>query len=756
MKKFLLFCLSSLSCYTGGAQLLDPNQPEQQACSAIVLCGDSFTSPFSYQGEGTSIDLPGTPCGGGEAESMWIRLSITEPGSIVFTISPISVNDDYDFAVVDITEVGCDNMSSANVVACNFNNNNPGSNVDGVIGVNSTSTMPFVGSGSFGNSFCQQIDAAAGDVYLIMVNNFGDYVTGGISSGFTIDFTGSTAVFNEPPAPELEQILPQCDVSQSVTIQLNDNITCASIAPDGSDFSISPSGSIASAEGINCTGAVGYTNKVTVHFSSTLPNNDYTISAKLGTDGNTLLGLCGAELELPDQLNFHVGIDPIEFASIDSPACQIIRVYFNTPVACNTIAPNGSDFVLVGPSSIPIVSAVGTDCGNGFTQAVQINLASPISVDGLYKIRAQLGMDGTTVADTCGRVLPLNAEIPFYINSYNGLLTAKPDTIMCNIGSLVDLYAINNAPAPPSGFSYSWSPADGVTNPNILNTQALITSPLSHYVLTTKDAHNCYLRDSITIKVIPLNASLTPTSAEVCPGDGVLLQASGADHYTWYDNNYFTGTPADLSCPDCPNPIARPELGDHTFYVIASTDEGCRDTLQVDVLVNPAPEIMVSPADTIIKYGASISLSASGALDYFWTPAGNLSSGYGANPVATPLKNTDYMATGTNEFGCQDTATARIVIDYTNPNLIPSAFSPNGDGLNDVFRIENLKFEKLMAFQVYNRLGQLVFETLDPNEGWDGRVNEQPAAIDAYYYYIQLGYPNDRTEIYKGDVLLVR
>lgn len=757
MIRTLFFTAALFATQFCQAQLLDPNQPEQQACNAIVLCGDSFTSPFSYQGEGLTNELPSTPCGGGENESMWIRLNVTTGGSIVFTLSPLSVNDDYDFAVVDITTTGCENLSSANVVACNFNNNNPGSNVNGVIGINSTSTMPFVASGSFGNSFCQQIDAAAGDEYLIMISNFGDYVTGGISSGFTIDFTGSTAVFNEPPAPELEQILPQCDVSESVTIQLNDNITCASIATNGSDFTISPSGSITSVEGVNCTGATGYTNRVTLNFGSPLPNNDYTIIAQTGSDGNTLLGLCGAELELPDQLNFHVGIDPVQFASIDSPACQILTVHLNTAVACNTIAPNGSDFILVGPSTVPITSAVGTDCGNGFTQAVAITLATPIAVDGLYKIRAQLGQDGTTLADTCGRILPINAEIPFYVKSFNGLLSALPDSTICNINSMVDLYAINNGPVPPSGFNYQWSPASGVTNPNVLNTQAIIQTPIAHYVLSTIDANGCYLRDSVTIKVVPLNAGLNPTTAELCIGDGVILEASGAESYNWYDNSYFTGTPADLSCSSCPNPVASPEDGgSHTFYVIATSSAGCKDTLTAQVLVHPKPEVQVLPADTVIKYGESVTLYATGAQDYFWTPSGSLTSAYGPEPMATPLKPTDYVVTGTNQFGCPDTAIARVDIDYTNPRLIPSAFTPNGDGLNDEFKIVHLQFEKVLAFQIYNRYGQLVFETTNATEGWDGTIKGSPAAADAYYYFIQLGFPDDRTEIYKGDLTLIR
>src|SRR5690606_19196554 len=145
------------------------------------------------------MDRPATPGGGGEGHSMWIRLEVNTPGIIVFEIIPPSPNDDYDFAVVDITGGDCSSLSNTNVIRCNFNNNNPGSNVNGIIGLNTISTIDYVPSGSFGNSYCTQINANAGDVYLLMINNFGDYVTGGISSGFTLDFTGSTATFNQPP-----------------------------------------------------------------------------------------------------------------------------------------------------------------------------------------------------------------------------------------------------------------------------------------------------------------------------------------------------------------------------------------------------------------------------------------------------------------------------------------------------------------------------------------------------------------------------
>jgi gliding motility-associated-like protein len=760
LRSLLLAALSPLLVTSSiSAQLLPVNQPEQQSCDALVLCGNSFTTPYSYQGIGTSNNLPNTPCSGGEANSMWLRLNVNTAGTIVFTITPIASTDDYDFAVINATGItDCNNLTSAMVVACNYNNNYPGSNVNGVIGLNSTSTTPFVVAGNFGNSFCQQINANAGDSYLIMVNNFGHYSgSGTLSSGFTIDFTGSTAVFNQPPPPFLEQVLPLCDLSQEITIKLNDNILCSSIAPDGSDFSLSPSGSIQSVTGVNCSGLSGYTNKIKIEFNGILPNGDYTIHARTGTDGNTLLGLCNSPLALPDSLNFHVGIDPIAYLSIDSPACQFLKINLNTPAACNSIAANGSDFIVTGPSAVYIASATGTGCmPGGFTSSVQLTLSQPIAVDGLYKVRAMVGGDGNTVIDSCGRILPTGLEIPFTVNSFNGILQAYPDTTICNPGSTIDLYGINNGPPPTAGFEYNWTPSTGVQNPHALTTPATLQGMLNYYVLETIDKNGCYLRDSAKIKIKPLIASLAPQQASVCLDDPLQLVASGGNQYSWYDNPSLSSPATTLNCTNCPNPQALPPVGNTTYYVIVTNEAGCKDTLKSDVTINPLPVIESYPADTTIKYGKSAFLYAYGGVGYTWTPTRTLNDSYSPNPVATPLKTTEYVVIGANEFGCLGTDTSVVHVDFRDSVLIPNAFSPNGDGTNDVFRVENMQYQKLLEFRVFNRWGEQVFETTNMSKGWDGTVNGKPANVDVYYYLIRLGFADDLVQTYKGDVTLIR
>lgn len=753
-----LLCFWTAFCYSQkvSAQLLPPNQPEQDACQALQICGTTFTSPYGYQGIGLVSDLTGTPCGGGEGNSMWLRLEITSPGILVFTVAPLTPTDDYDMAVVDITSTGCSGFTSANVIRCNFNNNAPVYN-SGIIGLNTTSTINFVTAGTTGSSYLQQINANAGDVYLIMVNNFGTGPIYAPLSGFTIDFTGSTAVFNQPPPPKFLQVQPVCDLSQEITLQLNTNVLCSSIAPDASDFYLSPSGSIASVSGLNCTGPSGYTNKIKITFSSPLPNGDYSLHAQTGTDGNTLLGLCNSELVLPDSANFHVGLDPIAVLSIDSPACQHLRLNLNTPAACNSIAANGSDFIIVGPSPVSVASATGIGCvPGGFTSTVELTLSAPIAVDGLYKVRAQIGSDGNTLNDTCGRILPPMTEVPFVINSFNGLLQALPDTTVCNLESTVNLYAINNGPPPAGGFNYSWSPTTGIANPNSASTPVVIPYIRNYYVLETIDANGCYLRDSAKIIVSPFHGTLAPTKASICIDDPLPLRAGGGTYYNWYDNPSLSGSPAGLDCIDCPDPKATPPLGLNNYYVLVVTDEGCRDTLKTEITVNPKPVVESYPADTTIKYGQSIMLQAFGGEFYTWTPTATLNDSYSPNPVATPKETTAYEVTGANEYGCIAVDTSIVRIDYRNPVLIPNAFSPNGDGLNDVFGVENFKFERLLEFRVFDRWGKQVFNTTNPSEGWDGTVNGSPASQDVYYYIIRLGYGDDTVETYKGDVTLLR
>jgi gliding motility-associated-like protein len=174
-------------------------------------------------------------------------------------------------------------------------------------------------------------------------------------------------------------------------------------------------------------------------------------------------------------------------------------------------------------------------------------------------------------------------------------------------------------------------------------------------------------------------------------------------------------------------------------------------------VVPPFSFSSVSPVDTTIKYGDEVHLDARGnAIAWLWLPITYLNDPTLQSPTARPLENMTYEVVGLDQYGCRDTATVHINVEYQSNPVIPNAFSPNGDGLNDVFSIQHLQFDKLLEFKVYNRTGQVVFETHNPKQGWDGSYNGKPAAMDTYFYLVKIVPPGEKAVTYKGDISLIR
>ena len=151
-------------------------------------------------------------------------------------------------------------------------------------------------------------------------------------------------------------------------------------------------------------------------------------------------------------------------------------------------------------------------------------------------------------------------------------------------------------------------------------------------------------------------------------------------------------------------------------------------------------------------------LNADNAYHYMWTPDnGTLNNTNINDPIATPLVTTTYTVYGMSLYGCLDSATVTITVDDSLNGSIPNAFSPNNDGLNDVFRPIGAKFQRLVDFRIYNRWGQQIFYSNSIDKGWDGTFNGVPQDVGEYYYVIIASQPaTDENQTYKGDVILIR
>ena len=249
-------------------------------------------------------------------------------------------------------------------------------------------------------------------------------------------------------------------------------------------------------------------------------------------------------------------------------------------------------------------------------------------------------------------------------------------------------------------------------------------------------------------------APVLSSNAPVCEGTPLALYATDAMSgvtYLWTGPSGFSSTQQ--------NPVIyNTTLAMAGTYTATAINAGCNTTAFIDINIFPGVILTnVTPSQSVI-FGSTVQLNSWGAMYYAWTPDdGTLSNPAINDPVAHPINTTTYTVTGMNEWGCKDTASLTLSIEYTDTVLIPTAFTPNGDGNNDIFRIANTKDTKLVEFSIFNRWGQVVYNnTWNIRQGWDGTFNGMPADMGVYQYYIILARPNGENKIYKGDVTLIR
>jgi gliding motility-associated-like protein len=328
------------------------------------------------------------------------------------------------------------------------------------------------------------------------------------------------------------------------------------------------------------------------------------------------------------------------------------------------------------------------------------------------------------------------------------LIDAGPDTTIC-LGENVRLQA-------SGGATYQWSPASSLSCSNCEDPVALPSTD-QQYKVTGQSVFGCVNQDSVTVFVIQPSTVTGPANDSLCSGESVQLIASGTELYTW--------TPADgLSNPNISNPIARPAVT--TTYTVTGTDrKGCfvtTDTVRISVFPYP---VVNAGRDTTVAVGYPVTLQGSFSGDVTslqWSPSTGLSCTNCPNPVALPSNNTTYTLRVVNNGGCVSTDAVTVFVVCTNGNIfIPNTFSPNADGVNDVFYPRARGISQIRSMRIFNRWGQLVFEkqNFNANEvsaGWNGLFRGSPAPSDVYVYTMEVFCENSTIITLKGDVTLVR
>ena len=177
-----------------------------------------------------------------------------------------------------------------------------------------------------------------------------------------------------------------------------------------------------------------------------------------------------------------------------------------------------------------------------------------------------------------------------------------------------------------------------------------------------------------------------------------------------------------------------------------------------------APIVVNAGNDTTVVANQPLQLTAtasdSTANAFLWTPAKGLNFTNIYNPIATLTDNVDsitYTVTASTSAGCFGEASVIVRVFKTGPEIfVPSAFTPNGDGKNDILKPITVGIKTLTYFKVFNRWGQMVFATSEFNKGWDGNINGTPQASGTYVYMAQGIDYNGKTVFRKGTVVLIK
>ncbi len=321
--------------------------------------------------------------------------------------------------------------------------------------------------------------------------------------------------------------------------------------------------------------------------------------------------------------------------------------------------------------------------------------------------------------------------------------TPLPDQIICE-GSSTPINFVSNAT------NYSWSPPVGLSN---TNTAATIANPTtSQQYIISYTLGRCTEEDTMLLNI---NAAPIPDAGPdglICYGQSYQMQANGGVVYNWTPATFLSGT-------NSASPTATPN-NTMTYTMRIITDlNGCPSLTTDQMTINVTPPIKVKtfPKDTVVYAGDLFQLnSVSIANIYNWSPSFDLNNPTIPNPFITVNNDVTYTVTASTVAGCKGEGYINIRV-YKGPDLyFPTAFTPNGDGLNDDFKPFPVGIEKLNYFHVFNRWGQMIFSTSSLYRGWDGTINGVKQASGTFPWIIQGITKDGKLVTKKGTVVLVR
>ncbi len=301
------------------------------------------------------------------------------------------------------------------------------------------------------------------------------------------------------------------------------------------------------------------------------------------------------------------------------------------------------------------------------------------------------------------------------------------------------------------GNTYLWD--NGTTANPLVDTPAVTTN----YTVTAIDANGCQAVASGEINVIPRpQLSISAQDAHCDKSDGSLsvIATGGTGNYIYSWNTNPPATTADVF--DVP----------HGTYTVTVSNDGCESvaTISVANISGPHAAFTINPSQTQVNKQVQFDDQSIGATIWDWD-FGDGAAGLGQNQIHSySLPGTyDVWLYVEDDYGCRDSTSNKVVVTSLFTIYIPNAFSPNGNSTNEIFLPQGVGIsEERFIMQIYDRWGNMVFETTDLYEGWDGRIegqniSESEIMSNLFTYYIKV-YENisDISHEYRGTITILK
>ena len=463
-----------------------------------------------------------------------------------------------------------------------------------------------------------------------------------------------------------------------------------------------------------------------------------------------------------------------------------IVVTINKRINCATVARDGSDFSINGPTPISIVSASANGCNNGFDADTIILKLNKVLLAGSYTVTAKAGSDGNTLTDNCANNLAAGEKITFKFLAAQPTPLDSIRPVICVKDSLQLVFSrpmnCNSIAADGSDFRITGpvgvivKAANGVCNngaTTIIN--LLLAAPIwvngTFTITLVNGSDGNSLIDECGF-ITPAGSTLSFTTKNItladfqsnvnagCKTDTLLLAHNGnggANKWQWAIDSSVVS--------NMQNPVLVSKVfGSHTVKLTVSNGN-CSDTAsKVFIFPDHTVKAAFAAADTLCPTDTLhfTDRSTSNTIAWKWAFGNGITSISQTPPAQLyPLTGriTSYIVrlSVENNFNCADTTYKILTVLASCYMAVPSAFTPNGDGLNDYFYPLNAFKADNLVFRVFNRYGQIIFETRDWTRKWDGRVNSLPQGSGTYVWTLDYIERDTQKKVsLKGTTVLIR